>query len=140
MIGGPTNLIENLFAAALIGGGAMAANAGIKGLQSQRREEGKSGILGGRPGDLSPEQLKGLQKQLQAVSQVGVQNYANMINKGQFVFPVSEGALDNQLPAGERVLVVKQNEVIVENSVTSSCSNNQYQYDLFHKLAIIRRK
>ena len=58
MIGGPTNLIEKLFAATLIGGGALAANAGLKGLQNQRREEGKSGILGGRPGDLSPEQLK----------------------------------------------------------------------------------
>lgn len=78
MIGGPTNFIEKLFAATLIGGGALAANAGLKGLQNQRREEGKSGILGGRPGDLSPEQLKGLQQQLQAVSQVGVQNYANM--------------------------------------------------------------
>ena len=78
MMGGSTALFQNLLLGTLVGGGAMAAAAGAKGLQNQRREEGKSGIMGGRPGDLSPEQLRGLQQQLQAVSQVGVQNYADM--------------------------------------------------------------
>ena len=77
MLGG-TGLFQALLAGtAGVGLGYLGAQ-GTEGVANMRREEGKSGLFGGRTGDLSPEQLKGLQQQLQAVSQVGVQNYANM--------------------------------------------------------------
>ena len=50
MIGGPTNLFQNVMLGALLAGTGVAVNQGAKGIQSQRREEGKSGLFGGRPG------------------------------------------------------------------------------------------
>ena len=58
MMGGPTALFQNLLLGTLIGAGGMGITAAAKGLQNQRREEGKSGLLGGRPGDMTPEQMR----------------------------------------------------------------------------------
>jgi len=58
MIGGPTNLFQNVMLGALLAGTGVVADRTLKGLQSQRREEGKSGLLGGRPGDMTPEQMR----------------------------------------------------------------------------------
>ena len=57
---------------------AAVAPTVLSGIQSQRREEGKSGIAGGRPGDMSPEQLKSLEKQLKLMQQTGIGTYAGL--------------------------------------------------------------
>lgn len=57
---------------------AVAAPAVLSAVQSQRREEGKSGITGGRPGDMTPEQLKSLEKQLKLMQQTGIGTYAGL--------------------------------------------------------------
>ena len=78
MIGGPTNLFQNLLAGALLAGTGVAVNQGLKGIQSQRREEGKSGLLGGRPGEMTREEMQKQLDYIKGVSSVGVQNYGAM--------------------------------------------------------------
>ena len=78
MIGLPTTAFQQLMGAALLGGGLYAGAKGLEGLQSQRREEGKSGLMGGRPGDLSPEQLKSMEQQLNLIQKTGIGTYAGL--------------------------------------------------------------
>ena len=78
MIGGPTNLFQNVMLGALLAGTGVAANQALKGIQSQRREEGKSGLLGGRPGERSRAEMQREIDYLKGVAGVGTQTYANM--------------------------------------------------------------
>lgn len=78
MIGGPTNLFQNVMLGALLAGTGVAVNQGAKGIQSQRREEGKSGLFGGRPGDYSPEQMRALEQQLKMIQQTGIGTYSGL--------------------------------------------------------------
>lgn len=66
--------------AGLLGAGATAAVAPavLSGIQKQRREEGKSGLMGGRPGDASPEQMKALEQQLKLIQQTGIGTYGGL--------------------------------------------------------------
>ena len=63
---------------ALLGGNVLNATDIISGIQQQRREGGKSGLMGGRPGDLSPEQLKSMEQQLKLIQQTGIGTYAGL--------------------------------------------------------------
>ena len=57
---------------------AAATPAIVGAVQGQRREEGKSGLTGSRPGDMSPEQLKSLEQQLKLMQQTGIGTYAGL--------------------------------------------------------------